>query len=78
MVPPVDYSSYVSSLPACVHPLLEQQLDWDHKGVDRDLNTIADHMLDWEKKLSTPMKLTTIEIHDVNVKFLHSDPVLLR
>ena len=67
----------MSSLPACVRPFLEQQLDWDHGGVDRDLNAIAEHILDWEEKLSTPLELTRTEIHDI--KFLYSNqPVLLR
>ena len=60
-----DVSSYLSSLPACARPHLELQLDWGHEGVDKDLSEIADHMLDWEEKLSTHLGLTTTDIHDI-------------
>jgi hypothetical protein len=47
---------------------LDQQLDWDHEGVDRDLNKIAYHMLDWEEKLGTYLGLTVVEVHDIKAK----------
>ncbi len=69
--------SYVSSLPPPARLHLELQLDWGHKGVDKDLNEIADHMMDWEEKLSTHLELTHTDIHDV--KAIHKDnPVLQR
>lgn len=54
----------MSSLPACVHPHLEQQLDWDHEGVlvEKDLTAIADHMT---VKISTHLGLTAIDIHEI-------------
>ncbi len=55
----------MSTLPASVHPHLERQLDWDHEGVDRDLNEIADVMLDWEVRLSSHLGLTDVDIHDI-------------
>ena len=61
----------MSSLSPCVHPLLERQLDWDHGGVDVDLNEIADHMLDWEERLSAHLELTRIDINDI--KEIHSN-----
>ena len=63
-----DFSSYVWSLPASARPLLEQQLDWDNEGVDKDLIEIAHHMLDWEVKLCSHLGLTTIDVHDIKEK----------
>ena len=60
-----DYQSYLSRLPVDAHLHLEQQLDWGHGGVDRDLNEIADHLLDWEEKLSAPLGLTATDISDI-------------
>jgi hypothetical protein len=39
-------------------------LDWDNEGVDKDLNMIAEPMLDWEK-LSSHLGLTRANIHDI-------------
>jgi hypothetical protein len=44
--------------------LLKQMLDWDNKGVDKDLNEIAYHMLDWEE-LSSQLGLTPVDVHDI-------------
>ena len=60
-----DLSSYVWSLPASARPLLEQQLDWDHEGVDKDLTEIAHHMLDWEEKFCSHLGLTGVDVHDI-------------
>ncbi len=57
--------SYVSSLPACAHHHLEQQLDSDNNGVEVDLHEIADHMIKWEEKLSAPLGLTEVDIYDI-------------
>ena len=59
----------------CVLQLLEQQLDWDHGGVDVDLNEIADHMLDWEERLSTHLGLTHIDISDIKEIHLYQPPL---
>ena len=69
-------ADYVSSLPASVRPHLEQRLDWDHEGVDKDLSEIAEDMLGWEEELSTHFELTTVNIEDI--KTMHSNPVLQR
>ena len=71
-----DYQSYLSRLPVNAHPLLEWQLDLDHGGVDGDLNEIADHSLDWEEKLSVPLRLTTTDISDI--KKYQNEPALQR
>jgi hypothetical protein len=67
----------VSSLPASVHPYLEKQLDWDHEGVDRDLNEIAHYMLNWEEKLRIHLGLTVVDVHDIKDKY-PSKPELQR
>lgn len=59
------YEEYVSLLPECARKYLKEQLDWDNKGVDHDLNDIADKMHDWEEKLSAKLELTPIEIGDL-------------
>ena len=71
-----DYQSYLSRLPVNARPLLEWQLDLDHGGVDRDLNEIADHSLDWEK-LSVPLRLTATDISDIKKKY-QNEPALQR
>ena len=60
-----DFSSYVWSLPASARPLLEQQLDWDNEGVDKDLTEIARNMSDWEEKLCSHLGLTTVDVQDI-------------
>jgi len=60
-----DVASYLSSLPPAARPHLELQLDSGHGGVEKDLCQIADHMLDWEEKLSTHLGLTPVDISDV-------------
>lgn len=40
-------------------------LDWDHNGVDVDLNEIAYVMIYWEEKLVAPLGLSEVEIHDI-------------
>ena len=47
---------------------LDKELDEDHKGVDKDLNEIAHHMLDWEVKLVSYLDLTQIDISDIKKK----------
>ena len=59
-----DSAGYVLSLPPAVRPYLEYQLDWDN-DVDADLIEIAHHMLDWEVKLPTHLKLTDVDISDI-------------
>ena len=65
-----NFASYVSSLPPGIRPFLEKQLDWDSKGVGKDLNMIAHHMLDWEVKLSSHLNLTDIDISDIKEEFM--------
>ena len=55
----------MSTLPACARPHLELVLDWGHEGVDKDLNEIADQMIEWQEKLSAALGLTGVDIHDI-------------
>lgn len=65
-----DLSSYISHLPDPL--LLKERLDFDsEEGVNKDLNTIADSMLNWEEKLSTHLSLTDTDISDI--KAIHRD-----
>ena len=58
-------------------PHLDQPLDWDNDGVEKDLSDIADSMLDWEVKLTSHFSLTSVDIHDIKAKN-QSSPELLR
>ena len=72
----IDFSSYVSSLPAYARSHLELQLDWGHDGVERDLYAVAYHMIKWEEILAAPLGLTEIDIHDITESIYN--PVLQR
>ena len=52
-------------MPGATSSHLEQLLDWDSKGVDRDLIEISEHMLHWEGKLSVRLGLTEVDVHDI-------------
>ena len=66
-----------TALPASIRPHLEKLLDWDHDGIDTDLNEIAQHMLDWDEKLSSHLGLTAVDVHDI--KAMHrNNPELQR
>ena len=58
------FGAYVSSLPPPARPHLELQLDSGHDGVELDLHQIAEHMLEWEEKLSAHLGLTPVDISD--------------
>ena len=64
------------SLPTSTRSLLYKQLDWDSKGVEKDLIVIADQMLNWEEKLIVSLKLSHIETRDIKEE--HKRPVLVR
>ena len=67
----------MSRLPPNARPHLELKLDHDHEGVDKDLYEIAEHMLGWDEQLSTHLKLTEVDIHDIKVKY-NTQPSLQR
>ena len=73
-----NFTSYVSSLPPAVRPHLEYQLDYDNKGVDKDLYEIAHLMLDWDLKLAAHLELTEIDINDIKKNYLLIEPELQR
>ena len=72
-----DFQSYISSLPKSTLQYLECVLDWDHGGVNKDLNEIAYKMIHWEEKLSDLLELNEIDIHDIKAKYSH-EPKLRR
>lgn len=43
---------YIAVLSATACSWLDEMLDWDHHGVNSDLYSIAEHMVDWEEKLA--------------------------
>ena len=59
-----------------MHPYLENELDRDN-DIDKDLREIAHHMLDWDSKLATHLKLTEVDISDTKRKY-PMDPELQR
>ena len=67
----------MSSLPPPARPHSELQLDSGHDGVEKDLHKIAEHMLEWEEKLSAHLGLTPVDISDIK-KRNHSNPELQR
>ena len=62
----------MSSLPANARPHLEQQIDWNNEGVERDLNEIAYHMINWEERLCSYLGLTDVDVHDIKHDFGNS------
>ena len=73
----LDFEGYVHSLPVSVRPFLKEVLDWDHGDVDKDLEAIADQMLQWEEKFVTLFELPPQEMEDLKQE-MNSTPVLLR
>lgn len=60
--------AYIASLPLDVRPHLDELLDWDNDGVDRDLCKISNKMLEWEGELAPHLGLTQFNIHDIKDK----------
>ena len=72
-----EYEDYISRLPVAAHDFLEEKLDWDHDGVDKDLIKIAESMgADWEITFTSPLELTQGEIDDL--KENNKNLILLR
>jgi len=68
---------YLSSLPPAARPHLEYMLDQGHDGVEVDLISIAESMLQWEEKLATHLGLTAVDISDIKEAY-RDRPVLQR
>ena len=60
-------SDFISHLTPQARKFLDYRIDQGHKGVNKDLNTIAEQMVDWKEKLSDPMELTRAQIHDIEM-----------
>ena len=68
----------MSSLPASAHEFLKKEIDWDHDGVEEDLDYIARYLTDWEAKLVVPLRFTRHQVDILKEKHKHSNPILLR
>lgn len=62
------YDRYVSTIRPSVRHYLENKLDCDSKGVDKDLSKIAEHIPNWKDSLAEKMELTPTEIHDIQME----------
>ena len=77
VVSAIDIEPIISSLPDNAKCHLDKHLDHDNEGVDRDLNAIADKMEDWKVKIATHLRLTPIDMSDIELKY-PQQPVLQR
>lgn len=66
----------MSALPPIAQGYLSNVLDWDNKGVNKDLDKIAHFMIDWEEKLSSGLEIPYIDVENLKKDF--SKDVLLR
>ena len=64
----LDVQDFVSSLPKSVSPFLCEKLDWDHNGVEKDLDAIARTMSNWEAQFAVKLGLTRAEIEDIRAE----------
>ena len=60
-----DLKYYISLLPDTAYNHLNEELDYNNKGVDVDLNEIAEDMTEWEERLTSYLGLTRTNIHDI-------------
>ena len=69
--------NYLASCNLTSSPHLEKTLDWDNRGVEKDLIEIAKHLTEWEEKLVSPLGLTHTEKKDIKAKYAR-EPELQR
>ncbi len=55
----------MSKIDPSVRQYLTEKLDWNTKGVDKDLSEIARHIPDWEANLAAKMGIDSVAIHDI-------------
>ena len=68
---------YLEAYKITSSPHLENTLDWDNGGLEKDLVEIANHLTEWEVKLVIPLGLTYTD--KCNIKLRHKEePVLQR
>ena len=65
-----DYDEYVRKLPDSARPYLDKVLDWDNKGVDKDLERMS-HMVtdDVKEKLLPELKIPDEDMQKINEDF---------
>ena len=51
------YQRYIARTPSEKRYILEKKLDYQHDGVEKDLEKIADAFVDWEINLATLLEL---------------------
>jgi hypothetical protein len=73
--PGPDYDEYVSRIPEGTQHYLTRVLDWDNKGVNKDLDEIAASMIEWEEKLSSALEIPWHRICDLKG---NKTPLLIR
>ena len=71
------YDDYVSVLPLTSREYLDKVLDWDNRGVNKDLDKIAHVMIDWEEKLSSGLEIPYVDIQNLKTEYANKD-ILLR
>ena len=72
-----DYQRYISRIPKENRYMLNEKLDFQHGGVEKHLNKIADAFVDWNNNLAVLMGLTRIERDDILTVYANN-PTLQR
>ena len=70
------YSEYVDFIPPQCRFKLDKALDFEHKGVEKDLGEIANHLMDWESRASH-LGLTKVDISEIKNSY-RNKPALQR
>ena len=68
----MSVSSYLRLIPVHNQCKLDEELDYDN-DIERDLEEIAQYIIDWELNLRGPLGLTREEVHRINQE---GDPIL--
>ena len=74
----IEYKEFIQHLPEAAHAFLKKELDWDKRGVNKDLDKIACSMGRWEVTLSSQLNLSQTEIEDLKTEHSKEPPELLR
>ena len=51
-----------------MRPFVDNKLDWDHDGVEKDLNAIAKKISNWEVQFAVNLELTRTEIMNIKAE----------
>ena len=72
-----NYQLYISRIPKENRYMLQRKLDFQHGGVEKHLNKIADAFVNWNENLADLMGLTRIERDDILTVYANR-PILQR